>query len=367
MPPLERVPALSAPDVTPDDHSTLPAGAAEAPDTPAPAVTVGDPGAPGAPGTDGEVDGDDWGDDEEWDEEAVLAAEAEYERALVEQAAALAAVPANPPLDPLDAAALDAACDRLANATMTPLAQIVDASNGVLLVRLEDEHGVLHGVYKPQVGERPLWDFPLGTLAQREVATYLVSRAAGLGVVPPTVLRDGTHGVGSVQWWVSADATAPAPVDLVAPADARPGHVAVLQAQTQEGDPLLVVHRDHDDVRAAALLDAVVNNADRKGSALLTDGDGHVWGIDHGICLHEDPKLRTILWGWAGEPFTDAERATLAGLAADLGGGALEDGLAALLAPAEVDALRARVHDLLDAGAWPMPPTDRHAIPWPVL
>lgn len=281
----------------------------------------------------------------------------------------LASVPANPALDPHDAAAVARACERLRTAEMTVLGQIVDASNGVLLVRLEDAEGRLHAVYKPTIGERPLWDFPPATLAQREVATFEVSNHGGFGVVPPTVMReDGTHGPGSLQWWIALDQQAPASVDVLTPDEVGDGQLVVLQAEDEEGRPLVVVHRDDADLRSAALLDVVVNNADRKGSALLTDAAGHVWGIDHGICLHDEPKLRTILWGWAGEPLTDAEREHLASLAAQLEGPSeLRAALDDLLVPDELEALGLRVEALVEAGEWPLPPVNRPSIPWPVL
>lgn len=313
---------------------------------------------------DGDLDDDD-DDDGDW-EELTDEEEAELAAAYEQQAQALAQVPPNPTFDPADADAVAHLRERLAAAPMTPLAQILDASNGVLLVRLEDDEGVLHAVYKPTIAETPLWDFPPMTLAQREVATYEIACAAGLFVIPPTVLReDGSHGPGSVQWFVSAQ-PAPPPVDVVAPDDVADDQLPVLHAETAEGEPLVVVHRDAADLRAIALLDVIANNADRKGSALLT-GHGRLWGIDHGICLHAEPKLRTVLWGWAGEPFTESEQELLADLAAQLDEGPLAARLAELLLPEEVDALRDRVAVLLAAGQWPLPSPGRPAIPWPVL
>ena len=144
---------------------------------------------------------------------------------------------------------------------------------------------VVHAVYKPIEGERPLDDFPDGTLANREVAAWLVSDASGLGVVPPTVLRDGRFGLGMLQLWIDVD---------------------------PEADPLMLVLTRDRRLRPIALLDLVLNNADRKGGHLLPTTSGAVLGCDHGICFSSEPKLRTVLWGWAGEPFDDAERETLA-------------------------------------------------------
>ena len=129
-------------------------------------------------------------------------------------------------------------------------------------------------VYKPVAGERPLWDFPDGTLAGREVSAYLVSEATGWRVVPPTVLRDGPFGPGMVQLWMDVDPTSTCRV--------RPPR--------------------HPALRRMAVFDAVVNNADRKGGHILPTPDGHVYGVDHGICFSVEPKLRTLLWRWAGKP-----------------------------------------------------------------
>ncbi len=133
-------------------------------------------------------------------------------------------------------------------------------------------------MYKPVRGERPLWDFPDGTLAGRELAAYLVSEATGWDLVPPTVLRDGPFGPGMCQLWVEVDDS----VDLVALSRSR-----------------------HDDLRRMAVLDSVINNADRKGGHLLPRPDGRVQGVDHGICFAVEDKLRTLLWQWRGRRLDD--------------------------------------------------------------
>jgi hypothetical protein len=192
-------------------------------------------------------------------------------------------------------------------------------------------------VYKPVAGERPLWDFPDGTLAAREAAAYVLSQAGGWSIVPPTVIRDGPFGEGMVQLWVAPDRS----LDAV--------------AMVVEGDERL---------RPIALFDAVANNADRKIGHLLPMGDGHVFGVDHGICFHAEPKLRTVLWQWRGTPLAEPELATLRRLRADLDGGLGRD-LGRLLAPAEIRALGARLHRLIVDGCFPHPDPDRPAIPWP--
>ena len=154
--------------------------------------------------------------------------------------------------------------------------RLVDASNATLYCTVKSHGTEATCVYKPVAGERPLWDFPDGTLAGREVAAYAVSRAAGWNFVPPTVLRDGPYGPGMCQLWIDLDASA----DLIA----------------------LARRTDYPPLREMAVFDAVINNADRKIGHLLPDADGHLYGCDHGICFAEEYKLRTVLWQWRGKP-----------------------------------------------------------------
>ena len=193
-------------------------------------------------------------------------------------------------------------------------------------------------VYKPIAGEAPLWDFPDGTLAHREVAAFLVSEAAGWGVVPATVFRaDGPYGAGMAQEWIEVDEA----YDLV--------------AALRTGTPAL---------RRIALFDAVVNNTDRKGGHLLAMADGRLLGVDHGVCFSVEPKLRTILWGWRGSRLRAAEVATLEALQADLAG-ALGTELAGHLEADEIAATRERVERLLASRRFPQPNPDWPAVPWP--
>ncbi len=157
-------------------------------------------------------------------------------------------------------------------------------------------------VYKPVAGERPLWDFPDGTLAGREVAAYLVSEALGWDVVPPTVLRgDAPAGIGMVQAWREPD-PGQDPVDLVPEGTVPEGYLHVLDAYDGDDRPISLVHEDSDALRRMAVFDVVVNNADRKGGHVLAMTDGHRFGVDHGVAFNVDDKLRTVLWGWAHEP-----------------------------------------------------------------
>ncbi|HEV2890025.1 MAG TPA: SCO1664 family protein [Frankiaceae bacterium] len=216
--------------------------------------------------------------------------------------------------------------------------RLVDASNATLYCSLTSGTETCAVVYKPIRGERPLWDFPDGTLAHREVAAYAVSVATGWDVVPPTVLREGPLGPGMVQLWIDVDES----VDLVE-----------------------LVSSDHPALRRMALFDAVVNNADRKGGHLLPVPGGHVHGVDHGVTFSVEPKLRTVLWGWRGRRFADEEVAVLTALRWDLTSGALGEELAGLLAPAEVEATVDRVERLLRTRRFPYPSPDWPAVPWP--
>ncbi|MER6613131.1 SCO1664 family protein [Streptomyces xantholiticus] len=253
----------------------------------------------------------------------------------------------------------------LAKGELTVRGRLREASNAVLYctVSLEDEEA--HCVYKPVAGERPLWDFPDGTLAQREVAAYELSEATGWGLVPPTVLRDGPYGEGMVQLWIEADPEA----DLLALVeDEEPGEgwKAVGFAEVGDGRTALLVHADDVRLRRLAVLDAVINNGDRKGGHLLPTADGSLYAIDHGVTFNVDDKLRTLLWGWAGERLSPEAVERLTAVAAALAnGGPLATRLAELLTAAEVAAVRARVAALLASGVHPVPSGDWPAIPWP--
>ncbi|MBW4722120.1 SCO1664 family protein [Saccharothrix obliqua] len=243
--------------------------------------------------------------------------------------------------------------------------RLVDASNATLFCGISLDGVAARCVYKPVRGERPLWDFPDGTLAGREIATYLVSEAAGFGLVPPTVLRPGPFGSGMVQLWVDTRDDDDL-VDIVPEDDVRPGWRPVLRAHDRYGEPAVLVHADHPRMRLMAAFDAVVNNADRKGGHVLHAVDGAVFGVDHGICLHSDDKLRTVLWGWLGEPLPEEAVEALRALRGHLGG-ELGERLHEHLTRAEVRALAERVEKLLAAGVYPTPSDDWPAIPWPAF
>lgn len=242
--------------------------------------------------------------------------------------------------------------------------RLVNASNLVLRVLVGESR--VPACYKPVRGERELWDFPDGTLAGREVTSYLVAAAGGWSHVPETVLRaDGPFGPGSVQRWVGPVALPDTDLVRLDPPERLPdGYLPVLAAETEDGQTLVVAHADDPRLASLAVLDVVLNNADRKGSHLIEE-DGVLYGIDQGLTCHVEPKLRTVLWGWAGDPLPADDVLRLERLAA-----AMDDDLAVTLAEhlthAEVEALRLRVDALLAAGVFPDPPELRPAVPWPL-
>jgi uncharacterized repeat protein (TIGR03843 family) len=251
--------------------------------------------------------------------------------------------------------------------------RVVAASNLTLYARVDAPDGqTMPCVYKPVSGERPLWDFPDGTLAARERVAFLVSEAGGWHLVPPTVLREGPLGVGMCQQWVTRDDSNAPPgdrldwVDLLDGDSAQPaGWLPVVRGQDETGRSVMLVHRDDAALRAMALLDAVLNNADRKAGHLLTGTGGALYGVDHGLCCHEEPKLRTVLWGWRGQSLTAAEQDRLERVGTWLAAPDAE--LEVLLTTAEVDAMRARVHDLQRSARLPGPSGSWPAIPWPAF
>jgi len=236
------------------------------------------------------------------------------------------------------------------------------ASNATFLARI----GEVAVVYKPVAGEKPLWDFPDGTLARRETAAYLVSEALGWDVVPRTWLREGPLGTGMVQLWREPD-PGQDPVDVVPPGKvpAR-GWRTVLEGSDERGRTVTLVHEDSAALRRMAVFDVVVNNADRKGGHVLPMPDGHRHGVDHGVTFHVEPKLRTVLWGWLGERLDADELAGVeqvrTGLTGELG-----ERLSELLSRHELAALRARCDRLLAERCFPAPEGDMPAVPWPLF
>ena len=211
--------------------------------------------------------------------------------------------------------------------------RLVDASNATLYGHLKSDEN-LKVIYKPIAGERPLWDFPNGNLASREVAAFKFSETFQFDLVPPTVMRDGPYGDGMVQLWRN---------------DAQPSNL------------IEIGQSNHPGLRKLAFFDCLINNADRKYGHLLILGDGRIQGCDHGVCFHTEDKLRSVLWQFAGESFNEEEINILDKV--------IEHDLAKdfsqLLQIDEIDAIKQRAIRLLSEHIFPLPATDRPAIPWP--
>ena len=273
-------------------------------------------------------------------------------------------------MDPAASAALAADPERalplLREGELTVHGRLTEASNAAFYcgVGLDGLEAVC--VYKPVRGERPLWDFPDGTLAGREAAAYEVSAATGWGLVPPTVLRaEGPFGEGMCQIWIESDPDAQL-LALQEAEEPEAGWCAIGRADIGDDRTALLVHADDPRLRRLAVLDAVLNNADRKGGHLLPAVDGRLYGIDHGVTFAVPGKLRTLLWGWAGQPLLPEAVAALEGLRGQLEG-ALGARLAPLLTEDEVAALARRVEALLRTGTHPEPSGEWPAVPWPPI
>ncbi|WP_433495946.1 SCO1664 family protein [Micromonospora sp. CA-248089] len=254
----------------------------------------------------------------------------------------------------------------LADGELTLQGRLVDASNATLrgVIALGDV--TAHCVYKPVRGERPLWDFPDGTLAGREVSAYLVSRATGWDLVPPTVLRDGPFGPGSCQLWIDEPDDAEPLVGFVPAREVPPRWFPVAAARDDDGAAYALAHADDPRLARLVVLDAVINNADRKGGHVLVGPDDRIYGVDHGVSFHVEDKLRTVLWGWAGRELPPDAVEMLDGLAGQLAG-PLGEELAEHLTIGELTALAERVRRLRESGRFPLPPQQWPAMPWPPM
>lgn len=222
------------------------------------------------------------------------------------------------------------------------LGRMAWSSNATLLVNASLEGIETRAIYKPIQGERGLWDFPDGTLAGREVSAFEVSEALGWGVVPYTVMRDGPYGMGMVQRFVEHD-----------PDD----HFFTLRA------------RYADEFRRFAVLDVLANNTDRKGGHCLEEkGTGRVFGIDHGLTFHQEWKLRTVIWDFAGEEIPPDLLSDVERVVDDLAkNGELFEKIRDLISPLEIAAMRERADEILEEGTFPIPDEDYHSVPWPLI
>ena len=211
------------------------------------------------------------------------------------------------------------------------IGRLVDASNASLLCKLPNE---LKVIYKPIAGERPLWDFPDGNLASREVAAFYISEVGEFDVVPKTVLREGPFGIGAIQQWIET---------------------------SEAADVIAMAQSDHPQIRNLALFDIVINNADRKFGHILITPDGQIFGCDHGVSLHEENKLRTVIWQFAEQKLTLEEIAKLKDLISKID----LNHLAKFLSAEEIAAFLQRVQGLIEDGRFSSPNPNWPAVPWP--
>ena len=251
--------------------------------------------------------------------------------------------------------------DALIGGELELLGRITTASNATFLASI---HGT-RVVYKPIAGERPLWDFPDGDLAGREVAAYLVSEAFGWDVVPRTWLRDGPAGEGMVQLWQEC-APDQEVVDLVTTDTAPEGWRHVFDGVDEDDHAVSLIHEDSPALRRMAVFDIIVNNADRKGAHVLPIAGGHRYGCDHGLTFHTEHKLRTVLWGWIGEPLDSDELAGVERVRTALDS-ELGVALSPLLTDPEIAALAERCDRLTSEAQFPEPRGRSSAVPWPLF
>ena len=241
-----------------------------------------------------------------------------------------------PPVDDATAMALlrDGQCDVVGqmpwSSNTTFLCRVSDTSSGAAMLT----------IYKPRHGERPLWDFDKGTLCQREVAAVVVSDMLGWSLVPDTILREGPAGVGALSRFYDHD-----------PDDHYFNIVAGREHRFQQ----------------FCAFDVIINNTDRKGGHLLLAADDHVWDIDHGVCFHEQPKLRTVIWEFAGDKISQDILEDISNFACALDQTDATTALSALLSATEIDAMRNRTQHLLQQQRFPLPRGDYHDYPWPTI
>ena len=236
----------------------------------------------------------------------------------------------------VDESWVEKSLDHLTKGDLEITGRLVDASNATLFGVMHLDGVPLEVIYKPVAGERPLWDFPDGTLADREYAAFLLSDRTGFNLVPPTILREGPAGLGMVQRWIDVDES----VDLAS-----------------------YFAQDRNELRLLALFDAIINNTDRKIGHLLPDQSGHLFACDHGVTFHSEDKLRTVLWQWAGAPLTAEELEILTKTMDFIH---VNDSiLNAHLTQQELEATRSRIDRLQSTGVMPLPSEDWPAIPWP--
>ena len=239
-------------------------------------------------------------------------------------------------MNELDDSWVEKSISHLTEGELEITGRLVDASNATLFGVMHHEGTTLEVIYKPVAGERPLWDFPDGTLADREYVAFLLSDKTGMDLVPPTILREGPAGLGMVQRWIDVD----------------------------EGIELgSYFAQDKQELRRLALFDAIINNTDRKIGHLLPDQKGHLFACDHGVTFHTENKLRTVLWQWAGDALTEEDFGTLDQTLTFIDANTAS--LSTHLTNEEIEATCTRISKLRSVGIMPLPSEDWPAIPWP--
>ncbi len=228
-------------------------------------------------------------------------------------------------------------CSFLERGEITACDLLYNGSNHVFLIELMNKGKVVRAIYKPRRGEAPLYDFPDGTLYKREYAAFLISQALEWFLIPPTVIRDGPHGIGSVQWFVDT-------------------------TKGVDYDSLRV--KDLSELKQVALFDYLVNNADRKAGHCLEGRDGRLWVVDHGLTFNTVPKLRTVIWDFSGQSIPRKLVSDVTALRQKLNRvKPLKEALYRLLAVSEVEALGARLNKIISNPLFPFPES-RRSVPW---
>lgn len=234
--------------------------------------------------------------------------------------------------------------------------QMLNASNSTLVAELDGARFI----YKPRSGERPLWDFPDHTLHLRERAAFVLSEMLGWNVVPETTIEEGPYGVGSFQKWIKAE---PTTVDIFPPNEVPKDWLTIVSGIDEHGAPVTLAHEDSSRLQQIAVFDALINNADRKAGHLLTDASGQTYGIDHGVTFSAEGKLRTVLWGWVGQPIPAELMNDIVILKSKIS----DSELVELLNEEELSALKDRIEMLIVDDVMPSPSPHWPAVPWPVF
>ena len=241
-------------------------------------------------------------------------------------------------------------------APITVIGQLSNASNTTLLV----ERDARRFIYKPKSGERELWDFPTGTLYQRERAAFVLSELLNWNLVPETQISDGPHGIGIMQKWIEAQVDQ---VDIFTPVQIPSDWISITSGVDETGNQVVLAHSTNDQLKLIALFDVLINNADRKAGHILTDSESKLWAIDHGVTFNVEPKLRTVLWGWIDQSIEPEWLLQIEKTKSLINRTELID----LLTSEEIEALLNRIEMILAEKKFPAPSPHWPAVPWPVF